>query len=75
MREHKLERNEYKCRLCKMYLKEQTALDEHMKLHKDLSPFQCVFCARLFQNKSGLIRHTSTIHVSCSVFLYQRNTF
>lgn len=62
LKQHKGEEEPFKCTICGFDLKEKTSLDEHIKLHADLSALQCVLCKKTFKQKGALVRHMR-IHV------------
>lgn len=70
--------NKHMCELCGKIV---TSLPEHMKMHKDIRPYECVNCANRFRTKFSVIRHQQahrhklTVCKLCEKHFYWAETF
>lgn len=58
-----------KCDKCGMYFENEQLLGEHLKLHEDAEPFQCVLCKKLYTSYRTLYCHCNHSHVT-KLFFY-----
>jgi len=60
------------CKVCKFWYQSDFALRVHMKNHKEVANFKCLFCGESFENRIELFHHIKKTHKSEAIRCQQQ---